>query len=368
MDFTFTSEQDDAASLAAQILGDRVTLERHQALEAGGDRFDADLWASLGEAGLLSLVVPEAHDGAGLDLITLARVVVEAGRVLAPVPLVTHGAATLLLGEAGSAEQRAAWLAGAGTGQRLLTVAVSEERAHLPESPVTRAVAARDGFRVTGSKSLVRAGSHAAAHLVTASTDEGTAVLLVRADAPGVTATTMRTSDGDTVVRLELDSAPAELVGVADGSTATRLGQLVTVLECAELLGVTEGALALTAAYARTREQFGRPIGTFQAVSQRLADGYIDVLGQRLTLWSAAWHLTEHDPAAPIEVATAKLWAADAAHRLAHTTVHVHGGVGIDLEGEAHRFFTTAKRFEFAYGSATEQALAVGRVLANEPA
>ena len=80
------------------------------------------------------------------------------------------------------------------------------------------------------------------------------------------------------------------------------------------------------------------------------------MLGQRLVLWSAVWRLAEGLPAST-EVAVAKLWAADAAHRLAHTTVHVHGGVGIDLDGEAHRYFTTAKRFEFAFGSATEQAL-----------
>ena len=117
----------------------------------------------------------------------------------------------------------------------------------------------------------------------------------------------------------------------------------------AELLGVTEGALSLTAAYARTREQFGRPIGVFQGVRHRLADGPIDVLAQGLTLWQAAWRVQE-GLEAEREVATATLWAADAAHRLAHTTVHVHGGVGIDLDGEAHRYFTTAKRLEFTPG------------------
>ena len=131
----------------------------------------------------------------------------------------------------------------------------------------------------------------------------------------------------------------------------------------AEQLGVTEGALALTSSYAKTREQFGRPIGTFQAVSQRLADGFIDVLGQRLTLWQAVWRLHEGLPATT-EVAVAKLWAADAGHRLAHTTIHVHGGVGIDLDGDAHRYFTTAKRFEFLFGGATEQALTIGRSFA----
>ena len=157
------------------------------------------------------------------------------------------------------------------------------------------------------------------------------------------------------------------LLGAADGAADQRLRQLLLLAGSAEQLGITEGALRLTSSYAKTREQFGRPIGTFQAVSQRLADGYIDVLGQRLTLWQAAWRLEEGLPA-DSEIAIAKLWAADAGHRLAHTTVHVHGGVGIDLDGEAHRYFTTAKRFEFAYGGATEQALLVGRSLAAEPA
>ncbi len=123
--------------------------------------------------------------------------------------------------------------------------------------------------------------------------------------------------------------------------------------------------MALTASYATTREQFGRPIGTFQAVSQRLADGYIDGLFFELALWQAVWRLSEGLPA-EVEVATAKLWAADAGHRVAHTTVHVHGGVGIDLDGEAHRFFTAAKRFEFAYGGSTEQALLIGKSLARQ--
>ena len=98
--------------------------------------------------------------------------------------------------------------------------------------------------------------------------------------------------------------------------------------------------------------------------AQRLADGYIDVLGQELTLWQAAWRLAEGLPC-EAELASAKLFAADAGHRISHTTVHVHGGVGIDLDGEAHRYFTAAKRWELAFGGATEQARTIGRVLAR---
>ena len=369
MDFTFTPEQDEAAELAARILADRTGTERLRAVEAAGDRFDRDLWAALGEAGLLSLAVPEEHGGAGLGLVELCRVLVEVGRRVAPVPLATHGAVALLLAEHADGALQARWLPGAADGTTVLSAAVSEERSHLPERPVVTAERDGDGWVLSGTKVMVRAGGAAAAYAVSASTADGVGgvgVFLVEAGDTGVRSTPGRTSDGDEVSRLDLDRAPALAVGTPGDDTATRLGALLTACTAAELLGVTEGALHLTASYAKTREQFGRPIGTFQAVSQRLADGYIDVLGQRLVLWSAVWRLAEGRPAAT-EVAVAKLWAADAAHRLAHTTVHVHGGVGIDLDGEAHRYFTTAKRFELAFGSATEQALTIGRALAAEP-
>jgi alkylation response protein AidB-like acyl-CoA dehydrogenase len=366
MDFTFTSEQDEAATLAAQILKDRATNERMKAVEQDGDRFDRELWRELSEAGLLSLAVPEEYGGAGLGLIELCRVLAEVGRTVAPVPLAVHGPAALLLAELGDDEQKDAWLPGAATGEFVLTAAVAEERTHLPARPTVEATPEGEGWVLSGSKAIVRAGTSAQLVLTTASTSEGVGVFLVEPDAPGVEIVAQKTSDGDTVARLDLTDVPAGLLGAPDGSAALRLGQLLTVAGAAEQLGVTEGALALTAAYAKTREQFGRPIGTFQAVSQRLADGYIDVLAQRLTLWAAVWRLSEGLPA-ETEVATAKLWAADAGHRLAHTTVHVHGGVGIDMDGEAHRYFTTAKRFEFLFGGATEQSLTIGRALAAEP-
>jgi 3-oxocholest-4-en-26-oyl-CoA dehydrogenase beta subunit len=367
MDFTFTPEQDEAAALAARILTDRATAARMTEVEKAGDRFDRDLWRELGGAGLLSLAVPEEYGGAGLGLIELSRVLVEVGRTVAPVPLAVHGPAAMLLAEAAAPEIAEQWLPGAASGEHVLTAAVAEDRTHLPARPTVTATPSGEGWQLSGSKSIVRAGTSAQLFLVTASTDDGVGVFLVEPGEPGVELTPQRTSDGDTVARLDLAGAPAQALGAPDGAAARRLGELLTVCSAAEQLGVTEGALALTASYAKTREQFGRPIGTFQAVSQRLADGYIDVLGQRLTLWAAVARLAEGQPA-EVEVATAKLWAADAGHKLAHTTVHVHGGVGIDLDGEAHRYFTSAKRFEFSFGGATEQALTIGRALAAEPA
>src|SRR6478609_4579210 len=152
MDFRFTQEQDEAAELAASILKDRTTNARLQAVEAAGDRFDRDLWAELGSAGLLGLALPEEHDGAGLGLIELARVLVEVGRTVAPVPLAAHGPASRLIAEVGTAEQRAAWLPRAASGAVVLTAAVAEERAYSPTRPTTVAAADGSSYRLTGSK------------------------------------------------------------------------------------------------------------------------------------------------------------------------------------------------------------------------
>lgn len=139
---------------------------------------------------------------------------------------------------------------------------------------------------------------------------------------------------------------------------------LASLLRVAEAQGVIEGALELTAAYARERRQFDRPIGSFQAVAHRLADGYIAEKLSWLTLWRAAWLLDEGMPA-DVELATARLWASDGLHAVGHTCVHVHGGVGIDLDGVAHRYYSASQRLLRELGSATVAARDIGRSLAD---
>jgi alkylation response protein AidB-like acyl-CoA dehydrogenase len=374
MDFDPTPEQHDAAGLARRILSDRCTPGRLAEVEATGRRFDPALWRELGDAGLLGIGLPEEHGGGGLGVLETCSVLVEVGRTVAPLPLVGHAAAADLLARFGADGHRDL-VADAASGRTVLTVALAEDHAHVATRPATTAERTPGGWRVTGAKTVVPAGTVADLVVVPASvpaptsTSEDVVLLLVRPDDPGVTLLPQTTSDGDEAARLELDGAvlPDDRALPGGVRALRHLVDRVTVFLCAHQLGVVEGALELTAGYAGTREQFGRPIGTFQAVSQRLADGYIDVQGARLTLWQAAWRLSEGLPA-DVEVAVAKLWAADAGHRLAHTTVHVHGGVGIDLDGTAHLYFSAAKRLEMALGSGTEQALAVGRALAAEPA
>lgn len=305
MDFTLTEAQRELAALTRKIL----------------DSSDAP-WADLVKAG----VVPEHPDEFGV--LEQCAVLVELGRAVSPVPYLPTMVASSALAEFGTAEQRERWL----TPGTVLSVALADD--------------------IDGAKTAVPFASTAVAFLVSA----GDQVHLVEAAALEITS--QQLVDESDAGRFEF-SGPGDLV---PGLTPEWLTTRYTVGLCAFQLGVTERALELTAEYARTRVQFDRPIGSFQAVAQRLADAYIDVAAIRLTLWQAAWRLSVGLDAAA-EVATAKFWAADAGHRVAHTAVHVHGGTGIDMSHEVHRYFTAAKRAEFELGGATAQLLKLSAAL-----
>ncbi len=367
MDFTLSQAQDELGALARQILTDLATPQRLREVEASGTRFDAALWAELAKAGILSAALPESVGGAGLGLLEQCSVLIEIGRAVAPVPYfssIVLGAAALA--RFGTAEQQRRWAEPAGRGEIVLAAALAEEGNDDPWTPATTAQQTPDGWRLTGTKTAVPAGTLAALLLVPATTASGVAVFLVAPDDPGVTVRPQQVTGGDASAEVELAGAAlaADRLLDADG-VAPWLTVRATVGLCALQLGVAERALELTAAYARSREQFGKPIGSFQAVAQRLADGFIDVEGIRLTLWQAAWRLASGLPC-ETELATAKFWAAEGGHRIAHTAVHVHGGVGIDMDGDVHRYFAAAKYNEFALGGATAQLRRIGATLAAD--
>jgi alkylation response protein AidB-like acyl-CoA dehydrogenase len=232
-----------------------------------------------------------------------------------------------------------------------------------------QAQAVGDAYKLTGSRTQVSYGPVADAFLVPAETDSGTKVFLIAKDDAGVTVTSLDTTGHGSVGHLELQGVETARVvgGDKGGAVVAWLTTHGALGHSAYQLGVLERALELTSEYAREREQFDRPIGSFQAVSSRLADDYIAIKALRLTVTQAAWRLSEGLPA-DVDVSTAAFWAADAGHRVAHTTVHVHGGVGIDLDHPVHRYFLAAKQTEFAVGSATGQLLRIGRELADTPA
>jgi 3-oxocholest-4-en-26-oyl-CoA dehydrogenase beta subunit len=341
VDFTPTEAQQDLAALTRQILADR-----------SGEK----LWTALGKAGVLSAALPEHVGGIGFGLLEQCSVLVEIGRAVAPVPylpsIVLGAAAIARFGDAG---QQARWARPAATGDLVLTAALEEE------TPVRAAEHPGGKWVLTGTLTTVPAGP--VADLVLVPADTG--VFLVTPDDLGVTMRSQEMVDGDPAGWLELADVEMDADRRLGGEDVMDwLVAHATVGVCALQLGVVERAVELTAEYARTRVQFDRPIGSFQAVAQRLADAHVDVEAIRLTLWQAAWQLSAGQPT-DAAVATAKFWAADGGHRVAHTTVHIHGGVGIDLDHPVHRYFEAAKRNEFTLGAATPQLRKLGALLAQ---
>jgi acyl-CoA dehydrogenase len=360
MDFSLSEAQLELAGLGRKILTERDTPERQ--------------WADLASAGVLAAALPEALGGAGLGLLEQCAVLAEIGRAISPVPYlpsVVLGAGAIA--SFGTAGQWHRWGVPATDGSLVLTAALAEEDGDDPSSPSVRAERVGGRWRLSGVKTLVPSATLADLVLVPASGPDGVLVFLVEPSDDGVTVQPQSLADGADAGRLVLDGVGLDdgrvLAGAGRGAEITNwLVSRATVGVCAMQAGVLERALELTAEYARSREQFGRPIGSFQAVAQRLADAYIDVEAVRLTMWQAAWLLAAGQPGDPevdAAVASAKFWAADAGHRVAHTAVHVHGGMGIDTSYPVHRYFVAAKRAEFTLGGATAQLRRLGDVLAQ---
>jgi 3-oxocholest-4-en-26-oyl-CoA dehydrogenase beta subunit len=369
MDFTTTEAATELSGLVRDITEAVCTPEHQRELDGLDQRFDRDLWRKLIDADVLSTAAPESLGGGGFGVIEHAAVLTALGRQLAAVPYLE----SVLLGVGalarfGSEQLQQDWAVPAVNGEKILTVALEGEMGQGPvQATAAAGVDRRDAYVLAGTRTLVGYGPVADAFLVPAETGSGTSVFLVSAGDPGVSVTALQTTGLGSVGQLELHGVEVNGARTVGGEEVVGwLTTLGTLGHTAFQLGVLERALELTAEYARTREQFDRPIGSFQAVAQRLADGYIDVKGLRLSLTQAVWRLSEELPA-DLEVSTAAFWAADAGHRVAHTTVHVHGGVGIDLDHPVHRYFLAAKQTEFVVGGATGQLRRIGRELADTP-
>jgi acyl-CoA dehydrogenase len=355
VDFSTSEAQAEIAGLARKILAER----------------DAP-WADLAAAGVLAAGLPASLDGAGLGLAEQCSVLIELGRAASEVPYL----ASVVLGagavaEFGTAGQQREWAVPAGQGSVVLTAALAEEDGDDVRVPSTRAEPGPDGrWVLSGVKTAVDSAPEAGLFLVPASSPAGLLVFLVLPADAGVAVERQSLTDFGSAGRVVLDGVALSedrVLGAPErGAEAVGwLAARATVGHCAAQAGVIERALELTAEHARTRVQFGKPIGAFQAVTQRLADAYIDVEAVRLTLWQAVWMLDSAGagPDVDLAVATAKFWAAEAGHRVAHTAVHVHGGMGIDTSYPVHRYFTAAKHHEFALGGATTQLRRIGAAM-----
>ncbi len=371
MDFSRSDEQEQITELARQIMADKATQERMTELELGpGPRFDKDLWSEMASAGLLGIGIAEEFGGAGLGFFELALIIEQVGVTVAPIPFVeTAVMGALPIAEFGSDAQKQAYLPRVVSGDVVLTAALVEDLRDAA-APASKAVPEGDGWKLTGEKTCVPAGQIADCILVPATTPEGkVAIFLVDPKSEGCSVEELDTTSDLPEAHIVLDA-----VSVADSDRLGSVDQGAEILEwigertnsalCSLSLGICEEALRLTAEYTKERKQFDQAIATFQAVGQRAADAFIDTEAIRLTSWQAAWRISEGLPS-KAQVATAKIWAAEAGHRVVHTATHLHGGMGVDKDYPLFRYFTYARQLGLTLGGPTSHLINLGKMLAE---
>jgi 3-oxocholest-4-en-26-oyl-CoA dehydrogenase beta subunit len=354
MDFSFTSDQQDLRELAAKILTDATTLERVRAVDADADGFDRDLWSALAEAGIVGISIPESTGGGGLGFLETCIVLEEVGRTAAPIPaLAVMGLAVPALVRFDALDA----LEGVAAGTRIVTAALTEA---VGDAATPSTSASSDG-KLTGEKVCVPAGLLAERIVVSAA--DGLYVL--DPAGAGVTVEREGTMLGAPMARLVMRDAPATKIAGPEGvAWILEHGQTAMAVT---MSGAAATALDLTSTYVKERKQFGRAIGTFQAVSQRAADTYINKEAIKLTSWQAAWRLDTGMPAST-QVATAKYWASQGGQDVVLAAHHLHGGVGVDRDYPLYRYFLLAKQMELDLGSETPTLMRLGKLLAEAPA
>ncbi|MCW5892245.1 MAG: acyl-CoA/acyl-ACP dehydrogenase [bacterium] len=370
MDFGFSEEQTALRDLAKQILDDHCSHEKLKVIERDPDWFAHDAWSALGQASLLGVAIPESCGGSGLGFTELALLLEQVGASVAPVP----AWGTLVLGALpiaafGTPAQQERLLAPLAKGTGFVTTALTELPAEDPLHPGTTATRDGGGWRLEGVKDCVPAVNLGATMLIPARTGEETVGLfLVRPDANGVKTTAQIATNKEVLAEVRLADVRVGADDVLGDPTRGRdilawlLPRAVAGL-CAITLGVVERALRITARYTTERKQFDRPIGSFQAVHQRVGDAWIDVESIRLTAWQAVWRLEQGLPADD-EVTIAKYLAGEAGHRVVYAAQHLHGGIGTDVDYPIHRYYLWQRALELTLGSGSRHLARLGSALA----
>ncbi|MFT5443146.1 MAG: alkylation response protein AidB-like acyl-CoA dehydrogenase [Myxococcota bacterium] len=372
MDFAFSEDQEMVRDLVNQIFGGSCSHERSKAVEDAGLCLDEDLWKDLAGANLTALCVPESLGGSGLGLIECALVLQEAGRHCAPAPLLE----TLILGSMpiakfGTDAQRKQWLAPVANDAAVLTAAFDEAGSSNPAKPRLCAVRDGEGWKLSGEKICVPAAERASGILVPAAIEGGkVGVFLVAPGTPGLEILPQKSINWQAQAMLQFtDAAVAADALLGDENSGVEIVEWTLdrarLAVSAIMLGVGEEALKRTAAFLSERKQFGRQIGSFQAVQMRCADAYIDLEGMRSALWQAVWRVDE-GLRAGAEICAAKWWASRAGDRVTHSAQHLHGGIGSDIDYPIHRYFLWAQQLSNQFGGPTQQLAELGKMLVNE--
>ena len=375
MDLGLTEVQQMLKSSAQEFLAQECPLTLVRELEDDPRGYSDDLWRQIVGLGWTGVVFPERYGGAGGDFMDLSVLLEEMGRALLPGPffstVVLGGLAVL---DAGSDEQKRDLINRICGGQLLMTLALTEPSAtYEPWGIETAAERRGDGFTLTGTKLFVPDAQAADLILVVARTSlgdgpaQGITLFLVPSDAPGVTIQPLKTIAADHQCEVALEKVsvgPDAVLGpVGDGwPVVERALQRAIAGKCVEMLGGSEAVLDMTVEYVKQRTQFGRAVGSFQAVQHQCSEMATDVEGSRTVAYQAAWKVSEGRPAQR-EVSVAKAWVSEAYDRVCARAHQCHGAIGFTKEHDLQLYTRRAKVQQLSYGDANyHKDLALGRL------
>jgi alkylation response protein AidB-like acyl-CoA dehydrogenase len=363
VDFGFSQEQEMLRESARSLLEKECPPSLVRKLMADERGYDPALWKKIAELGWLGLVVPEAYGGAGLSYVDLVVVLEEMGRVALPSPFIW----TVLFGEAirraGSDAQKNSLLPKLAAGELIATLAYMEPSGRWDNAGISmKARKSGSGFVLEGDKAFVNDGHVADFILVAARSggedDGGITLFAIDRRRSGVSVNPLKTMDQTRKLsEVSLRGVKAELADVV-GEPGAGWKTLAAVIDrgkvalSAEMMGGAQKVLEAAVEYSKVREQFGRPIGSFQAIQHKCANMLVDVEGAKSAVYYAAWAVSNEVAEAPLASAMAKAAASDACRRTAAEAIQVHGGIGFTWEHDLHLYFKRAKSSEFTFGDA----------------
>jgi alkylation response protein AidB-like acyl-CoA dehydrogenase len=335
MNFDFTDDQQAIKRTANELLAARFKPEHVREL-AEAERYDDDAWKEMSELGWAGIFIDEEHGGQGLGVVELVILMEELGYALAPVPFLSNAAAGLALQFAGTDEQKERWLPGIASGEARGTVGVL-----------------RDG------EARLVPDADSAEVIVLISPDGSTTV--VEASAADV-------EPFETMDRTRRYARVRAEGGEPLGGDHLAAAERIATALAAETVGVAQKAMEMAVEYARERKQFGRPIGSYQAVSHRCAQMLLEVEGSRSAAYYAGWCADSEPDSLPAAASMAKAYSSDAGWRVCGSSLQVHGGIGFTWEHDLHFYLKRAKTNAMLYGSAREHRERLAGLTLEQPA
>jgi alkylation response protein AidB-like acyl-CoA dehydrogenase len=359
MTFAFSEEQQELRRGLRRFLEDKSPSRQVRRLMETEAGYDRAVWSQMAEQlGLQGLTIPEEHGGAGGGPVEQLIVLEEMGRVLLCAPyFATAVLAVHALQASGDAAAQGELLPGIAAGTTIATLAVPEDDGSWSTDGLqTRARRSGDAYVLDGRKSFVLDGAIADLVLVVAQADEGPTLFAVDGHAPQLSRRSLQTIDMTRKqAALVLDGVPARLVGTAGAAAGVveKTLQLAAVALAAEQVGGAQRCLDMSVDYAKLRVQFGRPIGSFQAIKHKCADMLLEVESAKSAAYYAAWAAAEGSNELPLVASLAKAYCSEAYFHVAAENIQVHGGIGFTWEHDAHLYYRRAKSSEVMLGSPT---------------